>query len=385
MEKTRIGIIGVGSMGGHHFNLLHKGEIAGATVTAVCDTNPERLAWARERGLPADRCYADRDAFFEQAPVDGILVATPHYDHPSLAIRGFQRGLHVLCEKPAGVYTRQVRQMNEAAAASGKIFALMFNQRTLKTHQKMREMIAEGELGDLRRVNWIITNWFRTQAYYNNGGWRATWAGEGGGVLVNQCPHQLDLLQWICGMPKRIRAQCYFGKYHQIEVEDDVTAFMEFENGATGVFITSTGEAPGTNRFEICGDRGKLVLEHGKLMFHRNRQDMDVFIRESKEMFKGPECWNIELAGGDGEQHKGIIQNWVDAIRKGTPLLAPGQEGIRGVEIANAMLLSAWTGDWAALPVDEEQFLARLQEKIAASTYKKPVAAGKAADLAGSF
>jgi predicted dehydrogenase len=240
MSNVRIGVIGLGNMGSGHALELIKNVISGGQLTAICDSRPERLQWAKDNLGDKVLLFNDLEAFFDCDSIDGIIVATPHYSHPELAIRAFSRGLHVLIEKPAGVYTKQVRLMNDAAVVSGKVFGIMYNQRTNPLYQKLRDLISTGELGEIRRTNWIVTNWYRSQNYYNSGGWRATWAEEGGGVLINQDPHQLDLWQWVLDMmPKRVRAFCYFGKYRNIEVEDDVTAFVEYENGATGVFITT--------------------------------------------------------------------------------------------------------------------------------------------------
>ncbi|MEG6612661.1 Gfo/Idh/MocA family oxidoreductase [Pseudoclostridium thermosuccinogenes] len=385
MSKVRIGIIGIGNMGSSHALYLSKGEVPKAELTAVCDIKPERLQWAKENLGSGVRTFDNADDLMSSGIVDGVMIAVPHYSHPPLAIKAFAKGLHVLVEKPAGVYTKQVREMNEAAAKSGKVFGIMYNQRTNPLYQKLRELIKSGELGELRRTNWIITNWFRTQAYYNSGGWRATWAGEGGGVLLNQDPHQLDLWQWTCGMPKRVRAFCGFGKYHDIEVEDEVTAYVEYENGATGVFVTTTGEAPGTNRFEIVGDKGKIVIEDGKLNFWRLRQSSSQYIREAKDGFSQPECWKCDVPiHGKETAHAGITANWVDSILNGTPLLAPGYEGINGLQISNAMHLSAWTDNWVDIPVDEELFYSMLQEKIRNSRFVKTVDE-KTLDLEGSF
>lgn len=385
MSKVRIGIIGIGNMGSSHALYLSKGEVPKAELTAVCDIKPERLQWAKENLGSGVRTFDNADDLMSSGIVDGVMIAVPHYSHPPLAIKAFAKGLHVLVEKPAGVYTKQVREMNEAAAKSGKVFGIMYNQRTNPLYQKLRELIKSGELGELRRTNWIITNWFRTQAYYNSGGWRATWAGEGGGVLLNQDPHQLDLWQWTCGMPKRVRAFCGFGKYHDIEVEDEVTAYVEYENGATGVFVTTTGEAPGTNRFEIVGDKGKIVIEDGKLNFWRLRQSSSQYIREAKDGFSQPECWKCDVPiHGKETAHAGITANWVDSILNGTPLLAPGYEGINGLQISNAMHLSAWTDNWVDIPVDEELFYSMLQEKIKNSRFVKTVDE-KTLDLEGSF
>jgi predicted dehydrogenase len=234
-------------------------------------------------------------------------------------------------------------------------------------------LIRNGDVGDLIRITWIITNWFRTDAYYASGSWRATWAGEGGGVLLNQCPHQLDLWQWLFGMPARVQAVCAFGKHHRIEVEDEVTAYLEYANGATGVFITSTGEAPGTNRLEIAGDMGKVVVEGGKIQFTRNEVSARQFCRTSPALFAQPAVWDIDIpVSGSGGQHAEIIQNFVDAILDGEPLLAPAREGIHSVELANAMLYSSLTGKPVELPLDGRAFERTLRKLIRDAGRRRP-------------
>lgn len=385
MEKVRFGIIGIGNMGSAHARSIYNGEVPGAVLTAVCDISPDRLNWAKNNLGSDIQLFDNADALFKANVTDAVLIATPHYDHPPLAIKGFEAKQHVLIEKPAGVYTKQARIMNEAATASGKVFGIMYNQRTNPLYQKLKDLIDSGELGEIRRTNWIITDWYRPQSYYDSGSWRATWAGEGGGVLINQAPHQLDLWQWICGMPKRIRAFCGFGKYHDIEVEDDVTAYVEYENGATGVFVTSTSDCPGSNRFEISGDMGKIVIEDGRLTFWRNRMPERVFNKEFKYGFGQPEVWKCEIpVSGPNLQHVGILRNFTDAILKGTQLLAPGQEGIYGLTLSNAMRLSAWTDNWVELPIDEELYLSFLQEKIKNSSKKKNVKT-RTLDINASF
>ncbi|NOV03282.1 Gfo/Idh/MocA family protein [Paenibacillus planticolens] len=373
MEKVRIGIVGLGNMGTGHAKYLVNNEVKGAELTAICEFRTDRLEWAKENLGEGVQLFDNLDTFLNSGVIDSVLIATPHYDHPETAIKAFKAGLHVLCEKPAGVYTKQVRQMNEAAQASGKVFSMMYNQRTNPLYTKLKDLVSSGELGEIRRTNWIITNWYRSQSYYDSGGWRATWSGEGGGVLINQDPHQLDLWQWtIDMMPKRVRAFCYFGKHRNIEVEDDVTAFVEYENGATGLFVTTTGEAPGTNRFEISGDRGKIVIEDGKLTFWRLRVSEREFNATFKGGFGQPECWKIDIPiEGKETSHMGITQNFVDAILHGTPLVAPGEEGIKGLMLSNAMLLSTWTDNWVDLPIDEELFEQHLQDKIKNSTVQK--------------
>lgn len=356
-------------MGKGHAQYLIEGQVKGAVLAAVSDVRPECLISAKENWGEQLHAYESASEMFRSGEIDGVLLCTPHYEHPKQAIEALQAGLHVLVEKPAGVYTKQVREMNEAAAASGRVFGIMYNQRTNPLYAKLKDLISSGELGEIRRTNWIITNWYRPQAYYNSGGWRATWAGEGGGVLINQDPHQLDLWQWTTGlMPKRVRAFCGFGKHRDIEVENDVTAYVEYENGATGVFVTSTYECPGTNRFEISGDRGKIVIENDRMTFWRLRQLESEFNRTNTESFAQPECWrfDIPIVPG-GAQHKEITQDWTNAIMHGTPLLAPGEEGIKGLTISNAMQLSTWIDDWVELPIDEDLYYEKLQEQIARS------------------
>ena len=327
MDKVRFGIIGIGNMGSSHAKYLSAGEINGAELTAVCDINPSREAWAKKNLPETVAFFKDYKELLASGRVDAVLIATPHYLHPVIAIDAFKAGLNVLSEKPVGVYTKKVLEMYDVAKESGKTFGVMFNQRTNPAFKKARELVQSGELGELKRCVWIITDWYRTQNYYDSGTWRATWEGEGGGVLLNQCPHNLDLWQWIFGMPKAIRAEMSFGKYHNIEVEDDVTAYAEYENGATGVFIASTGEAPGTNRLEISGSRGKLKYEGGKLTFYRNQTDEREFcFDKNSPKFGKPIVDTIEVGIETPKliEHRAITQNFTNHLLNGEELIASG-------------------------------------------------------------
>jgi predicted dehydrogenase len=384
MDKVRIGIVGLGNMGSAHAANIQAGKIRQLELTAVSDMDTARFA-----RVPGVKGFAQVDDMMSSGLIDAILIATPHYDHTSLGIKALKAGLHVMVEKPISVHRADAERLIAAYSNKKQVFAAMFNQRTDLYYRKIRQLIQSGELGELRRVNWIITNWFRTEAYYGSGGWRATWAGEGGGVLLNQCPHNLDLFQWMFGMPTSIRAFCKFGRYHDIEVEDDVTAYCEFANGATGVFITSTGEAPGTNRLEIAAERGRLVYENDTISFTRNEVPMSEFSKSSTQAFARPDSWDITVpAASHGGQHNEILQNFVDAILHNATLLAPAVEGIHSVELANAMLMSAWTDEAVTLPIDGKKYERLLKQKIAESarTKKKArkVVAGNE-DFAKSF
>ncbi len=394
MAQVRFGIIGIGNMGGSHMRYLSAGKIEGAVLTAVCDNQPEKLDIAKKyltENHPDLKVsyFEDYKDLMTSGEVDAILIATPHYLHPTIGIEGFKHNLHVLSEKPIGVYTKQVLELYEAAKKSDRVFGIMYNQRTNPLYQKVRQIIQSGELGELKRCVWIITNWYRTQAYYNSGGWRATWKGEGGGVLTNQCPHNLDLWQWMFGMPTKVRGFCYEGKYHDIEVEDDVTAYAEYANGATATFITTTGEAPGTNRLEISGDLGKIVVEGDKLHYTKLASPERKFCFESPNGFDIPEKEEIDLNITRDKNtlydHQGITLNFTRAILYGEELLAPGLEGINGLQISNAIYLSSWLDKTIELPVDPELYFAELSKKIENSKYEKKDVKETVADLSGTY
>lgn len=379
MKNVRIGIVGYGNIGSAHASCIASGSIKGLELAAVCDISEEKLVQAA-KALPGVSRFASWQELMGSGLVDAVLIATPHYLHPPIAVAAFQKGLHVLTEKPAGVYTRQVEQMDEAARRSGKVYGIMFNQRTNPLYRQARELLRGGRLGTPKRLVWIITNWYRTQAYYDSGSWRATWSGEGGGVLINQAPHNLDLWQWIFGMPRRLRASCYAGKYHNIEVEDEAAIYAEYENGATATFLTSTGEYPGTNRLEMTGDRGKLVLEDGKLRLWELNTSERAFCFADAPGSAVPSYTYQEFLPQEAETaHAGILQNFTDAILHGEKLIAPGYEGINELNLSNAAYLSAWTDKWVDLPVNGDLFYEELQKRIQEGSHKETIAGGEAA------
>ena len=359
-KSLRVGIIGIGNIGSAHAHAIYSGEVKGMKLCALCDSD-EKVAARLKEQYPDVPVFSAHTELINSKLVDAVVISTPHYYHPPIAIDAFGAGLHVLTEKPAGVDCASVKKMCEAAKKSGKAFGVMFNQRANKIFGEAKRIVSSGGLGELRRVVWIITNWYRKQCYYDSGSWRATWSGEGGGVLLNQAPHNLDLWQWICGMPKTLRAECYIAKRHNIEVEDDATIFAEYENGATAVFITSTGDFPGTNRLEITGSRGKLVLEGGKLIHTKLSMD-ELDYRASDNDVKNPRE-TVEILDEKRNCHCLILENFADSILNGAPLLASGFEAINELEISNAAYLSAWQDKKIALPVNDDDFLKLLEEK----------------------
>jgi predicted dehydrogenase len=390
-DKLKFAVIGVGIMGSSHVRDLSNSE--DIALAAICDIDPQRAqAAAAPFGIPY---YTDYKEMIDKEKLDGVMIATPHYFHTPIAIYAMEHGVNVLSEKPEAVTVKDARKMNEAYEAAKKkypnlIFAIMFQNRTFGIYAKLKEMIEGGELGKLVRTTWVVTDWFRSQSYYDNGGWRATWKGEGGGVLLNQCPHNLDLYQWLVGVPQKVTGFAAIGKYHNIEVEDEVTAFFQHENGMVGHFVTTTAESPGTNRLEIIGENGKVVVEGGKILFTRNQQSMIEFLRSTPELFAKVPNEVIEVPynpSRDLGRHILVTETFAAAIRDPkTTLIAAGPEGIRGLSIHNAIMLSSWLGQTVELPLDEDLYEKLLMERVANSNFEKVVTSnGAVADGSGSF
>lgn len=371
MNGVKVGIIGIGNMGSAHLRMITGGNIPDMTVTAVCDINPERLKAAKAEH-PDIAAFGDYTDLLKNSDTNAVIIAVPHPLHAKIAIEAFEYGKHVLVEKPMDITVSAAEKLCAAARKSGKVFAIMFNQRTNGLFREARRIVNSGELGELKRSVWIITNWYRTQSYYDSGSWRATWRGEGGGVLLNQAPHNLDIWQWICGKPSAVTAFCNVGKFHNIEVEDEATIYTEYENGATGVFITSTGDCPGTNRLEITGTRGKMVLENGVLKLWKLKEDERDICINSLEGFVEPETEYSEFTAEREEAHAGILKNFAGAILYGEKLLSPGYDGINELTISNAAYLSEWTGNKRVpLPFDTAEFDRLLKEKQKSSEIKE--------------
>jgi len=386
MKKVRMGVIGCGGMARHHLKYLN--EIPGCEVTALADSVPESLEAAAKivGDLPT---FDDGNKLLKSGKVDAVLIATPHYHHPVFTKAAMKQGIHVLTEKPVAVTAKAAAEVNKLHEKHPDvIYGAMFQQRTLASSRKIKELIETGQLGEIQRVNWTITTWFRTQAYYNSGGWRATWEGEGGGVLLNQCPHNLDLIQWFVGMPEKVTAHIAIGKYHRIEVEDEVTAYLEYPNGATGVFMTSTGEAPGINRLDIVGTRATLSHDGGAITLIQNETPADEFCRTSQAAFATPDktvmTIDPKMPGG---QHRIVTEQFIAAIQQKDPalLVATGDEGINGLELGNAMLMSGLTGETVKIPTPRTKFDKLLKDLVSKSTFKKDSVKKAKADLGASF
>lgn len=384
MDKVRIGIIGMGNIGRFHAGYLLEGKVSRAELVAVCSTSPHKLDDYKAKGL---KVFGDGNELIASGEIDAVIVATPHYQHTSLGIAAIEAGVHVMVEKPISAHKADAEKLIAAAQAKPEVkFGAMFQLRAEPRYAKIRQLLEGGELGDIVRMNWLVTDWFRSNAYYTSSAWRATWKGEGGGVLINQCLHQLDVLQWLLGMPSKVTGHCQLGRFHNIETEDNVSVYMEWPNGATGVFISSTGELPGTNRFEIAGTRGKVVLEDDKLTFCRNEVLADKWNETSKIGFAKPDMWTIDIPLTNADApHAQFMQSFVDGILDDSPMSCQGEEGLGSIELANMMLYSSLIGKTVDHPLDSAAYEAKLQELIKNSTFEKEVVEVSTEDFTKSF
>jgi predicted dehydrogenase len=368
-NDVRLGIIGLGNMGNFYAQAILDGKVPGMCLGAVCDMDKDRIAAFEGVGQ-----FTDTDELLNSGVVDAVHIATPHYFHTTLGIAALEAGLHVLVDKPISVHKADCERLIAAHTNKDQVFGGMFNQRTDPRFLKLKSLIDNGELGKINRIQWTVTDWFRTEAYYGSGAWRATWKGEGGGVLLNQCPHQLDLWQWLFGMPVEIYSQCDLGRFHDIEVEDAVTALMRYENGTTGVFISTTGESPGVNRLEIAAERGLVLLEGDTIRWTRNEEESSTFSKKSDQGFAKPSSWDVEIpVAASGDQHMAVFKNFAEAIRGEKELFSPAEDGINSVELANAILSSGLKGQPISLPLDSAEYEAVLNKLIADSTHVKKV------------
>jgi predicted dehydrogenase len=389
VKNLKIGLVGLGNIGKHHVKYLKKMD--NVELVGVCDAVKDRAdSYAKDTNTTA---YYSHSELFVRSGLEAVIIAVPHFFHTAIAEEAFARGLHVLCEKPLAVHVNDAMKSIIAyekakAIKPDLIFGMMFQERTLPFYKKLKDIVDGGELGKLTRVTWINTAWFRSQAYYDSGDWRATWAGEGGGILTNQCPHNLDLYQWLFGVPDRISGHAHIGKYHDIEVEDEVTAYFEHDNGMIGHFIVTTAESPGTNRFEIVGENGKLIYENEKLIFYRNRISMLKHLKETKEGFGNVESWYSEIPVNTNVPtgHEVVTDQFVHAILGGGgELIAHGTEGVKGLTIANGIMLSSFTKKMIHVPFDADEYEAKLNERIKTSKFQKNPVNEIAADMSKSF
>jgi len=368
MKKVRFGIVGTGGMGQGHCSKMQ--DLDEVKLTCVCDIDEDKVKGVgKQYGVPHFLKHKD---LLESGLADAVIVATPHYFHPPIAIDAFRKGIHVLSEKPIGVTVKAVDRMIKAAEKSGLIFSVMFQWRSEPSFQAAKRLIDAGRVGEIYRTELMMGS-FRSQAYYDSATWRATWRGEGGGVLLNQAPHIMDIFTWLAGVPKTVRGKVNTRR-HEIEVEDEAYALLEYANGATGYIHCSVNEVPGTNRIEICGEKGKILLDGRKLSFHEVERGIQEYSDGTEKMWGSPEASKKRVPLKKQETgHAAIIRNTARAILYGEELLSPGIEGIRSLELANAMILSGNKGKIARIPLDRDEYEDLINQLKKKSKTKKRV------------
>ena len=381
--RVRVGVIGVGNMGSAHCKWLENHPQM--VLTAVADEiEARRGRWAAD---PSVQVFDSGQALIRSGACAAVIVATPHFSHVALASAALKAGLHVLVEKPIAAEIKEAEQLLKVPKAEGQILALMFNQRTNPAYGAIRDWVKDETFGRLRRMSWVITDWFRAQSYFDSGDWRATWRGEGGGALLNQAPHQLDLLCWMFGRPNHVFANCGFGRWHNIGVEDEVSAILGFEGGVTGTFVTSTGEAPGRNRLEVVLDRATLVYDTREdvILIEETSIPITEAIQNNKAFQKPKtELRRFEVAG-QGGQHQAVLDNFSEAIVSGAKLLAPGADGLDSLMLANALTLSGALEQKIALPLSAVRYRRWLRSKQRAEQPRSQPVVAALNDLSGSF
>lgn len=365
-EKVRAVVIGFGGMGRQYVSMIHEGQIEGMELAGVCCRNAAGQAEIKSL-YPKANIYRDVAATFEHAgEFDAVVIVTPHTTHVEIGKMAAKAGKHILMDKPAGVTTKEVKELIAAAHKAGISFSMIFNTRFSGAYEKVKEMLLEGTAGKLVRAVWICNTWYRTPAYHRSAPWRSTWKGECGGLLINQCQHYLDIWQWLLGMPDQVYASVDYGKYNDFTVDDSVDLQFFYENGLHGTFISASGETPSVNRLELWGTKGRLCLKDGvKLTFDENVMSTEEFARVNTDIYGKLDHRIREISvKPQGETgYRRLFQNFTDHIRKGVPLLTDGNDGLRTLTLANGAYLSSWLGRKVDFPIDDDEYARRLEEK----------------------
>lgn len=333
-----VAIIGMGKMGSKYAKMMVNDKGIGLNLVASTRVRGKNLENVKDF-IDNIKVYNSDSELFEgydkgEFNCDAVIVATPHYAHKYAVIEAFKRNLDVLCEKPAGVYLKDGREMLEAQGDNK--YGFVFHQRTYPINIFLKDIIDNNKYGKVKRINYIVTDWFRTEAYYKSDYWRSTYKTDGGGTLLNQCPHSIDLMCYLFGMPSEVTAFCNEGKYHNIEVEDEATSYFKWDNGVTGVFIASTGEIPGINRMEISTDRALITVYKDKIEILSNDKEDKYYLGLPDENFKTNSKFELyEFEKNDA--YKEVLLKFAN-----NELVAEGNESLMSLYLSNAMYLSSW-------------------------------------------
>lgn len=369
-DTIRVALVGVGAMGSKYAKMIVSGQVKNMLLTGLVARKMEAKTWAATLVNGDGTCpkvYNSADEMFAHAgDFDTVLIVTPHKTHEEIAIRAFELGKHVLCDKPAGATIGQAQRMTFAAKKYNRIYALIFHQRAYAKYRYIKQMLSCGQLGELKRALVVNSRYFRTAHYHNSGSWRSSWKGEGGGALINQGAHILDMWHWLLGMPQKLYAQIPFGKYNDFDVDDEAAISMQYKDGMTGMFILTTGEAVPQERFEIVGTKGRILLEEDTLHIYRYSKDSQEYIATEK-VNSGDNMNIVEevISFEKGkEPYVEVLENFAEAVltENASMLIAPGEDGVYQLMLTNGAYYSAWKDMPVELPLDTREYEKVFQE-----------------------
>lgn len=367
MNQVRMAVIGTGSMGKKYAQMIAAGSVKDMVLTAVVCRSEANIEWAKEKLNQEVQIFPDADTLYAHGDLfDAVMIVTPHKLHPEMVKQGLLAGKHMFCDKPAGVSMKQCEEMARLAREKDLKFAMMFHQRMYGKYLRIKELLEQNEIGVIRRVMMENSRYYRTQYYHKSGSWRSSWTGEGGGALINQGQHILDIWQWLVGMPQSVQAVIPFGKYNDFDVDDEATILMEYPDKRTAVFILTTGEGSWTERLEIVGSKGTILLEEDKLTISRYDQDLTEYGKNAqcnaREQMK--ETLTVEDYPKEKEPYEEMLADFADAILTDGSVAVSGLEGLHALELTNAAYLSAFTGKKISLPMDADEYEKELTRRM---------------------
>lgn len=373
MKKIRIGIIGFGKHGSHYVRRYLETDICKEVeLTAIAENNSVRLDWAKKH-LENVAFFDDAIKMLDSGLIDACQIVVPHPDHYFYIKECFKRGIHVLCEKPLCVYADEARSIIEEHQKhySDLVFGVMLNQRQNPLFRKLKELLDNKTYGTILRADWTITNWYRNQVYFDESYWHATWIGEAGGLMMNQAIHQLDLWQWLFGLPDRVYAKLGYGKGHDIETDDEASIFFEYNDGVVGTFTASTNDFSGSNCLKIRTDQALLIIENKKITVKEIKRESASAMHNYQLMYEKPALIETEIKiEGTDPKHEGVVNEFTSAIINKTPLETDGAQGLNSIILANAIYLSSFLNKEIEIPCDEKLYREEFSKRIANSHYR---------------
>ena len=366
----KLGIAGIGVIGESYLKLFKEGRIKEGEVAAVASRNTQRVEKILEKlNLQEVRVYGSLKEMLEKESLSGVIITTPHKLHVSMMKEALQMGVSVLTDKPLSSTRKEAEEMAVFAKDYPDLVkGVLFNKRANPIHKEIKKIIESGELGILRRALYEVTDYYRSHRYYEESGWRGTYEEEGGGVLMNQAVHQMDLLTWFTDLPKEVMAFLKEGSHRPMTTENDAYLHLFYEGGGVGHFITSTHESPGVHRLELSFDQGQILMENEKtLKITKLQEPEEDFSRKTETLFAHvPGTLEVKEFEPleDKEEHVRTIENFIRAIEGKEKIQSSLEEAVKSITLVNAAYLSHFTGKKGAMDFSLEEYDRELHRKI---------------------